>query len=75
MVGGTALSVPGAGTDLQLKGWIFLTLMAILTKHFLWLACGSRWAVGLLVQRLSILLNCLASVCEDSRLDEPMGYG
>ena len=63
----------GTGSDLRLKGGIFLIIMAVLTRHFLCLACRLRCAVGLLVRRLWILLNRVASVCEDFRLDEPMG--
>ena len=77
---GSPLRVPGilggwVGTEasLHLKGGILLTIMAVLTQHFWWLKCRLQCAVGVLVRRLWILLNRIVSVCEDFRLDEPLG--
>ena len=63
----------GTENDLRLKAGFFLTIMVVLNRHFLCLACRLRYATGLLVRRLRILLNRIASGCEDFRLDQPLG--
>ena len=63
----------GMEDNLQSKGGLLLTIMAVLTRHFCWLTCRLRCVVGVLVNHLCILLNRIVSVCEDFRLDEPLG--
>ena len=63
----------GIEANLHLKGGMLRTIMAVVTRHFCWLRCRLRCVVGVLVNRLWILLNRIVSVCEDFRLDEPLG--
>ena len=63
----------GTKANLHLKGGMLLTIMPVLTRHLCCLTCRLRCVVGVLVNRLWILLNRIVSVCEDFRLDEPLG--
>ena len=71
-VSGVLESVVGLGPGLHYKGGVFVTIMAELTRHFVWMAIKLACAEALLVHRLWIFLLRLTSVCEDFRLDEPM---
>ena len=71
-VSGVVEGVVGLGPRLHYKGGVFVTTMAELTRHFVWLTLKLACAEALLVHRLWIFLLRLTSVCEDFRLDEPM---
>ena len=71
-VSGVLEGVVGLGPGLHYKGGVFVTIMAELTRHFVWMAVKLVCAEALLVHRLWIFLLRLTSVCEDFRLDEPM---
>ena len=71
-VSGVLESVVGLGPGLHYKGGVFVTIMAELTRHIVWMAIKLACAEALLVHRLWIFLLRLTSVCEDFGLDEPM---
>ena len=71
-VSGVLESVVGLGLGLHYKGGVFVTIMAELTWHFVWMAIKLACAEALLVHRLWIVLLRWTSVCEDFKLDEPM---
>ena len=71
-VWGVLESVVGLGLGLHYKGGVVVTIMAELTRHFVWMAIKLACAEALLVHRLWIFLLGLTSVCEDFGLDEPM---
>ena len=71
-ISGVPDGVVGLGPGLHYKGGVFVTIMAELTRHFVWLTVKLACAEALLVHRLWTFLLRLTSVCEDFRLDEPM---
>ena len=71
-VSGVMEGVVGLGPGLHYKGGVFVTIMADLTRHFVWMAIKLACAEALLVHRLWIFWLRLTSVCGDFRLDEPM---